>query len=247
MDHFSRSWRIARSLQPSPPTAYSTLQGLAISAPGTCKPPGRCHLHVTPMPRPSRRITATITWPGGGTNAGIITEDASDVFHVSGHTHVCTSAGSDRRSPSRSRTRMERVYQTGAFNQTNIGFERCRHGWRDRCSLINPWGMASSTTSPIWVSDQGSGLSTLYNPNGSPGQPSRSPSRSLPPAARPARPGRSSTRIRRRPISLSPRPARHGPINLHVRHAGWNDRRLEPRVDRRSGLRRDRGNPTGAV
>ena len=34
-------------------------------------------------------FTATITWPGGGTNAGIITEDASDVFHVSGtHTFI---------------------------------------------------------------------------------------------------------------------------------------------------------------
>jgi len=29
--------------------------------------------------------------------------------------------------------------------------------------LINPWGMSSSATSPIWVSDNGSGLATLYN------------------------------------------------------------------------------------
>lgn len=27
---------------------------------------------------------------------------------------------------------------------------------------INPWGITSSATSPFWVSDQGSGLSTLY-------------------------------------------------------------------------------------
>ena len=27
--------------------------------------------------------------------------------------------------------------------------------------LINPWGMSSSATSPIWVSDNGSGLATL--------------------------------------------------------------------------------------
>jgi len=29
--------------------------------------------------------------------------------------------------------------------------------------LINPWGMSSSATSPIWVSDNGTGLATLYN------------------------------------------------------------------------------------
>jgi uncharacterized protein (TIGR03118 family) len=29
--------------------------------------------------------------------------------------------------------------------------------------LVNPWGMSSSAMSPIWVSDNGTGLSTLYN------------------------------------------------------------------------------------
>jgi uncharacterized protein (TIGR03118 family) len=32
-------------------------------------------------------------------------------------------------------------------------------------SLVNPWGMSSSATSPWWVSDNGTGLSTLYNGN----------------------------------------------------------------------------------
>ena len=31
--------------------------------------------------------------------------------------------------------------------------------------LVNPWGMASSGTSPWWVSDNGTGVSTLYNGN----------------------------------------------------------------------------------
>jgi uncharacterized protein (TIGR03118 family) len=30
-------------------------------------------------------------------------------------------------------------------------------------NLINPWGMAASSASPFWVSDNGTGLSTLYN------------------------------------------------------------------------------------
>src|SRR5258706_4988576 len=32
-------------------------------------------------------------------------------------------------------------------------------------SLVNPWGMAASATSPWWVADNGTGVSTLYNGN----------------------------------------------------------------------------------
>ena len=35
-------------------------------------------------------------------------------------------------------------------------------------NLINPWGLASSPTSPFWVADNGTGLSTLYNSAGQP-------------------------------------------------------------------------------
>src|SRR6266851_706601 len=30
-------------------------------------------------------------------------------------------------------------------------------------SLVNPWGLAFSATSPFWIADNGTGLSTLYN------------------------------------------------------------------------------------
>ena len=33
-------------------------------------------------------------------------------------------------------------------------------------SLINPWGISHSATSPFWVSDNGAGVSTLYNSTG---------------------------------------------------------------------------------
>jgi uncharacterized protein (TIGR03118 family) len=33
-------------------------------------------------------------------------------------------------------------------------------------SLINPWGVSHSATSPIWISDQGTNLATLYNASG---------------------------------------------------------------------------------
>lgn len=35
-------------------------------------------------------------------------------------------------------------------------------------NLVNPWGISESSTSPFWVSDNNSGLSTLYNTAGTP-------------------------------------------------------------------------------
>src|SRR5579871_4920170 len=32
--------------------------------------------------------------------------------------------------------------------------------------LIAPWGISESTTSPFWISNEGSGTSTLYNGSG---------------------------------------------------------------------------------
>ena len=35
-------------------------------------------------------------------------------------------------------------------------------------NLLNPWGMAFSSTGPFWISDNHSGLSTVYNGSGTP-------------------------------------------------------------------------------
>src|SRR5262249_29722735 len=35
-------------------------------------------------------------------------------------------------------------------------------------NLVNPWGITHSPTSPFWVSDNGTGVSTLYNTVGVP-------------------------------------------------------------------------------
>src|SRR5215472_16145441 len=34
-------------------------------------------------------------------------------------------------------------------------------------NLVNPWGIATSSTSPFWVSDNNAGVVTLYNTSGS--------------------------------------------------------------------------------
>src|ERR1700754_1466927 len=38
-------------------------------------------------------------------------------------------------------------------------------------NLINPWGVAESPTSPFWVSDNGTGVTTIYNGAGMPAGP----------------------------------------------------------------------------
>src|SRR5439155_17509817 len=35
-------------------------------------------------------------------------------------------------------------------------------------NLVNPWGISSSSGSPLWVSDNGRDVSTIYNGNGTP-------------------------------------------------------------------------------
>jgi hypothetical protein len=43
-------------------------------------------------------------------------------------------------------------------------------GMADRVDpgLVNPWGLVASPTSPFWLADNRSGLSTLYNGSGGP-------------------------------------------------------------------------------
>src|SRR5712692_5913044 len=57
----------------------------------------------------------------------------------------------------------EKFYQQ--HNLVSDGFVPADHV---DSNLVNPWGMASSPTSPFWVSDNGTGVSTLYNGAGQP-------------------------------------------------------------------------------
>jgi uncharacterized protein (TIGR03118 family) len=49
------------------------------------------------------------------------------------------------------------------FIQTNLVSSVAGLAAVTDANLVNPWGMSASATSPIWVSDNGTGLSTLYN------------------------------------------------------------------------------------
>src|SRR6266566_4886443 len=51
----------------------------------------------------------------------------------------------------------------GSFHQTNLVSNIPGMAAITDSDLVNPWGLSSSATSPIWVADNGASVSTLYN------------------------------------------------------------------------------------
>ena len=49
------------------------------------------------------------------------------------------------------------------FQQTNLVSDVPGLAATTDPHLVNPWGLARSATSPWWVSDNGTGVATLYN------------------------------------------------------------------------------------
>jgi uncharacterized protein (TIGR03118 family) len=62
----------------------------------------------------------------------------------------------------------QRVLADGAnsFTQTNLVSDIPGMAKTTDPDLVNPWGVSFSSTSPFWVSDNGTGLATLYNGEG---------------------------------------------------------------------------------
>jgi len=54
---------------------------------------------------------------------------------------------------------------TTTFQQVNLVSNIPGRAAKTDANLVNPWGISHSATSPFWVSDNGTGVSTLYNPN----------------------------------------------------------------------------------
>lgn len=52
---------------------------------------------------------------------------------------------------------------SGAYLQTNLVSDQANVATFTDPGLVNPWGLSESAASPWWVSDNGTGLSTLYN------------------------------------------------------------------------------------
>jgi uncharacterized protein (TIGR03118 family) len=56
--------------------------------------------------------------------------------------------------------------KTGFYQQTNLVSDLPNIAKFQDPNLLNPWGLSHSPTSPWWVSDNGAGVSTLYNGDG---------------------------------------------------------------------------------
>ena len=63
----------------------------------------------------------------------------------------------------------------GSFRQTNLVSDIAGLAPLTDPSLKNPWGLSSSSGSPIWVSDNNAGVTTLYNGAGQPVFPANEP------------------------------------------------------------------------
>jgi len=59
-----------------------------------------------------------------------------------------------------------RCVLSGNVLQTNLVSDLPGVATFQDANLVNPWGIATSDTSPLWISDNGSSLSTLYNTAG---------------------------------------------------------------------------------
>jgi len=59
------------------------------------------------------------------------------------------------------------------FNQVNLvtNDQNVVHAQQTNPNLVNPWGVSFSTTSPMWVSGQGSGIASVYSLHGASSSP----------------------------------------------------------------------------
>src|SRR5215472_4277340 len=55
---------------------------------------------------------------------------------------------------------------TGFYQQTNLVSDIAGVALFTDTNLVNPWGLSHPPKGPFWVSDNGTGLATLYNGNG---------------------------------------------------------------------------------
>jgi uncharacterized protein (TIGR03118 family) len=79
-----------------------------------------------------------------------------------------------RKTPTFSQSRLslealeDRSLLSGTVLQTNLVSDLPGLAWITDPNLVNPWGISEGPSSPFWISDNKSGMSTLYNTPGKP-------------------------------------------------------------------------------
>src|SRR5689334_13765975 len=87
-------------------------------------------------------------------------------FAVHGSRRFLGRGVSGRKAPSlrpRLETLEDRLTPSAAFVQTNLVSDLAGLAQVTNPNSVNAWGLTASPTSPFWVSNQGTGTSTLYN------------------------------------------------------------------------------------
>ena len=120
---------------------------------------------LNPVASPAA-FTAAINWGDGSpVSPGTITEDANRTFHVSG-SHTYSDSGALPATVTVSDG--TNVATTGFGNRTSLVSDVAGLAVNTDPNLVNPWGIAITATSPFWIADNGTGLSTIYNGAGTP-------------------------------------------------------------------------------
>ncbi len=108
-------------------------------------------------------FTATIDWGDGSTTAGIVSPTGGGGFQVTG-SHDYSATGD---LPVVVTVRDDQSFATTGFgNQANLTSDASGFASFHDANLVNPWGLTPTGT--IWVSDNGTGVSTLYKATGQP-------------------------------------------------------------------------------
>jgi len=111
---------------------------------------------------------STCTASGGWSGAQAIS-GTSDVTPTAAGTagYTLTCAGSGAYAGSTVQTANVTVTAASAYTPTLLVSNAAGNGAQTvDANLVNGWGVAFGTTSPVWVSNQATGTSTLYNGNG---------------------------------------------------------------------------------
>ena len=116
------------------------------------------------------------------------------------------------------------------FTQTNLVSDGSVPAQQTDPNLINPWGMSSSPTSPIWISDNGTGLASIYGVSDGTVTVNRIPPVTIAPATPGGDPAAPTGQVFNafqadNAFMLTRRPAGELPVRDRRRHDIW----LEPR------------------
>jgi uncharacterized protein (TIGR03118 family) len=112
----------------------------------------------------TRDFKATVSWGDGSTSKGKVVAGTDGGFEVTAKHHY--KGTGPRQVTVTVSDKSANAASDGAYLQTNLVSDQPGVAAVTDPNLVNPWGLAASPTREIWINDNGTGLSTLYDPQG---------------------------------------------------------------------------------